>query len=99
MATRPRPPPQNWSAASPPWPRDSPAARLMLVAQPATSANVGASSPSKKGWSGRYCSIVRMSFLSGADGGDLSRAIDGGRATGDAATAADASRRAELVHP
>src|SRR5665647_2763240 len=99
MATRPRRTTKNWSAASPSWQRYSPAARRMFVAQPATSANVGASSPSKKGWSGRYCSIVRMSFLSGADGGDLCREIDGGRAPGDAATAADASRRAELVHP
>src|SRR5674476_176958 len=99
MATRPRRTTKNWSAESPSWQRYSPAARLMFVAQPATSANVGASSPSKKGWSGRYCSIVRMSFLSGADGGDLCREIDCGRAPGDAATAADASRRAELVHP
>src|SRR5665647_1882011 len=99
MATRPRRTTKKWSAASPSWQRYSPAARLMFVAQPAMSANVGASSPSKKGWSGRYCSIVRMSFLSGADGGDLCREIDCGRAPGDAATAADASRRAELVHP
>src|SRR5665811_2036637 len=99
MATRPRRTTKNWSAGSPSWQRYSPAARLMFVAQPATSANVGASSPSKKGWSGRYCSIVPRSSLAGADGGDLCREIDCGRAPGDAASAADASRRAELVHP
>ena len=87
------------SAGSPSRHRYSPAARLTFVAQPATSDSAGASSPSKKGWSGRYCSMVRMSVLSGADGSDLCGEVDRGRAPRDAATAADASRCAELVHP
>src|SRR5665647_219798 len=99
MATRPRRTTKNWLAGCPSRNRNSPAAKVTFVAQPATSVSAFASSPEKKGCSGRYCSMVRMSALSGANSPDLSGDVDGGGAPRDAATAADASRRAELVHP
>src|SRR5674476_1681279 len=72
---------------------------LFRTGQPARIASASASSPEKNGWSGRYCSMVRMSALSGANGPDLGGDVDGGGAPRDAATAADTSRRAELVDP
>src|SRR5674476_1104534 len=96
---RRRRPTKNWSAGWPVRNRYSPGAKLTFVAQPATIASALASIPAQKGWSGRYCSMVRMSDLSGANGPNLSGDVDGGGAPRDAATAADASRRAELVHP
>src|SRR5674476_752924 len=79
-ATRPRRTTKNWSAGCPSRNRNSPGAKLTYVAQPATIARASWSSPEKKGWSGRYCSMVRMSALSGADGSDLGGDVDGGGA-------------------
>src|SRR5665647_3151202 len=101
-ATRPRRPTSSSSSGAAGCPvrnRNWPGAKLTFVAQPARIASASASSPEKNGWSGRYCSMVRMSALSGANGPDLGGDVDGGGAPRDAATAADTSRRAELVDP
>src|SRR3990172_11495039 len=88
------------SAASPSRKRFSPAAKWTLPAQPASSASLPGSSPSRNGTSARTLSSDRGTVsLRRADCRDLLGDVDPDRAPGDAAAAADAPRRAELVEP
>src|SRR5205823_1913320 len=90
---------QNVSAASPSRKSTSPSPKRTFEAQPARSVSCSGSSPAKTGTSRRTASIVSIASLRGADRAELLGHVDRDRAPGDAAAAADAARRPELVVP
>src|SRR5262245_46833125 len=78
----------------------SPSLKARLAPQPAISSRCSADSSSNTPHSSSSSLIVRMLFpLGRADGCDLLGDVDGGRAPCDAAAAAHAARRPELVDP
>src|SRR5690349_21921810 len=77
----------------------APPSNLTFEAQPATNASRSGDRPSNTGDARRRVSIVSIGSVRCSDRGQLLGHVDADRAPGDAAPAADAAGRAELVVP
>src|SRR5215475_7207830 len=90
---------KHWSAGSPSRNMNVPSRNRTFAAHPASRARYSGSRLTRNGCSRSSGSSVTGLSLLRADRGDLLGDVDADRAPGDAAAAADAARRAELIDP